>query len=99
MNYQKKTIIQLKEICKKRKIKGYSRLNKHGIINLLLNNKKGGQKNLRMTPGKFIGEINIYFYEKYNNNKELYRKLKLWFDNLFNIEKPNGFAEARYFTN
>lgn len=42
MNYQKKTIIQLKEICKKRKIKGYSRLNKSEIIQLLLNNKKGG---------------------------------------------------------
>ena len=63
MNYQKKTIIQLKEICKKRKIKGYSKLNKSEIIELLLNNKKGGanlysNKQPILDAPKFLGILN-----------------------------------------
>lgn len=89
MNYQKKTIIQLKEICKKRKIKGYSKLNKSEIIQLLLNNKKGGanldeSKPIILDASTYLGEINYFFYQKYySKNYTLYDKLQKYFNNLF----------------
>ena len=32
MNYETKTVVQLKEICKKKSISGYSKLNKKELI-------------------------------------------------------------------
>lgn len=79
MDYSKKTVIQLKEICKKKKFSGYSKLNKKDLISYLKKNiKKGGNnanKNVSM------------FYEKYRYDSELYLKLKNYFDNITTSEK------------
>ena len=40
MELENKTVEELKQMCKKKKIKGYSKFNKKGLINLLKNNKK-----------------------------------------------------------
>lgn len=40
MNYQKLKILELKSICKKNKIKGYSKCNKEQLIVLLKENLK-----------------------------------------------------------
>ena len=40
MNYQLKTLVELKEICKKRKLNGYSKLNKQELIQFIQNNSK-----------------------------------------------------------
>ena len=42
MKLENKTVEELKNICRNKKISGYSKLNKQGLINLLNNNKKGG---------------------------------------------------------
>lgn len=93
MDYSKKTVIQLKEICKKNKILGYSKLNKKDLINLVKKNiKKGGDntnKKIKM------------FYEKYKNNDNyngnyndnLYEKLINYFNNIFNFSKPINFTK------
>lgn len=38
MKYENKTIIELKDICKRREIKGYSKLNKSELIRLIKKN-------------------------------------------------------------
>ena len=40
MELENKTVEELKQMCKKKKIKGYSKFNKKGLINLLKNHKK-----------------------------------------------------------
>ena len=42
MKLENKTVEELKNMCRNKKISGYSKLNKQGLINLLNNNKKGG---------------------------------------------------------
>jgi hypothetical protein len=43
MKLENKTVEELKNMCRNKKISGYSKLNKQGLINLLNNNKKGGE--------------------------------------------------------
>ena len=50
MNYNKLTLVQLKEIAKEKKIKGYSKLNKQNLI-ILLNNYKKTKKSKNQTGG------------------------------------------------
>ena len=77
MDYSKKTVIQLKEICKKNKIFGYSKLNKKNLISHIKKNiKKGGNnKNIKI------------FYEKYKNDNQLYLKLQNYFDNITSSDR------------
>lgn len=83
MDYQKKTVFQLKEICRKNKITGYSKLNKKDLISYIKKNiKKGGNK--------------IMFYQKYNNDKNLYTKLQEYFINKNNFTK-NELKKLTYF--
>ena len=48
MKLENKTVEELKNMCRNKKISGYSKLNKQGLVNLLNNNKKvkkgGGNK-------------------------------------------------------
>ena len=63
MNYTDMSVIQLKNICKNKKLKGYSRLNKYDLIKLLekkikigpvfLNYKKN-KSNIRLTYHIYI---------------------------------------------
>lgn len=67
MNYQSKTVVQLKEICKNKNISGYSKLNKKELISFIKKNlKKGGVDPVFesdhgdpvMKASKFLGEFN-----------------------------------------
>lgn len=40
MKLENKTVEELKNMCRNKKISGYSKLNKQGLVNLLNNNKK-----------------------------------------------------------
>lgn len=84
MNYETKTVVQLKEICKKKNISGYSKLNKKELISFIKKNlKKGGEDpdfesgngDLVFKPGKFFGNKN------YNNTEILIKpKEKMFYD-------------------
>ena len=42
MAYKNKTYVELKEIAKKKKIKGYYKLNKNDLLQVLSKKQKGG---------------------------------------------------------
>ena len=84
MELENKTVEELKQMCKKKKIKGYSKFNKKGLINLLKNNKKvkkGGGFDLTLinyNESKDPTIINYSNHDKYflansAENKELLR--------------------------
>jgi hypothetical protein len=79
MNYQSKTVVQLKEICKKKNISGYSKLNKKELISFIKKNlKKGGEDDdLIVNPTKNLGFNYTNVNCIYNNQKQ---NLKLNFD-------------------
>lgn len=59
MKLENKTVEELKNMCRNKKISGYSKLNKQGLVNLLNNNKKvkkggGGDKSFKnLKVGKY----------------------------------------------
>ncbi len=58
MKLENKTVEELKNMCRNKKISGYSKLNKQGLVNLLNNNKKvkkgGGNKSFTdLIVGKY----------------------------------------------
>jgi hypothetical protein len=70
MELENKTVEELKQMCKKKKIKGYSKFNKKGLINLLKNNKKvkkGGGFDLTLINYNESRDPTIIDYSK--NNK------------------------------
>ena len=84
MELENKTVEELKQMCKKKKIKGYSKFSKKGLINLLKNNKKvkkGGGFDLTLinyNESKDPTIINYSNHDKYflansAENKELLR--------------------------
>ena len=84
MNYQLKTLVELKEICKKRKLKGYSKLNKQELIQFIQNNSK--KRNTNITKIKKLGwkpKINI------NNGLKIYYE---WYLNQLKQAKINLFS-------
>ena len=61
MNYQFKTLIQLKEICKKKSLNGYSKLNKQELIQLIQNDSKKKIKKYQKLKINFKKEVkNLY---------------------------------------
>jgi Leucine-rich repeat (LRR) protein len=71
MNYQKLKILELKSICKKNKIKGYSKCNKEQLIVLLKENlkkMKGGNNNNTQNE-KVI--LNKNFVNQLSKNKSI----------------------------
>jgi len=54
MKYENKTIIELKDICKRREIKGYSKLNKSELIRLI---KKHLPKTSKMGKTKSVKKM------------------------------------------
>ena len=77
MNYEIKTIIELKEICKKKNLKNYSKLNKKELISFIKKNIKKGGNGKNNSP-------KLDFIEKLKD-KEL--KIKLY--NLINSSNRN----------
>jgi hypothetical protein len=84
MELENKTVEELKQMCKKKKIKGYSKFNKKGLINLLKNHKKvkkGGGFDLTLINYNESRDPTIIDYSKNNKyflansaeNKELLR--------------------------
>ena len=84
MELENKTVEELKQMCKKKKIKGYSKFNKKGLINLLKNHKKvkkGGGFDLTLinyNESRDPTIINYSNHDKYflansAENKELLR--------------------------
>ena len=84
MELENKTVEELKQMCKKKKIKGYTKFNKKGLINLLKNNKKvkkGGGFDLTLINYNESKDPTIINYSKNNKyflansaeNKELLR--------------------------
>src|SRR6056300_1444145 len=75
MNYEIKTIIELKEICKKKKLKNYSKLNKKELISFIKKNiKKGGNGNNKLPKLDFIERLNDVelkekLYKLFNSSK------------------------------
>ena len=92
MNYETKTVVQLKEICKKKNISGYSKLKKKELISFIKKNlKKGGvdpefesnHGDPVFKPGKFLGS-----QTNYNNNTErlIQPKEKMFYDKYENYK-------------
>ena len=75
MNYEIKTIVELKEICKKKKLKNYSKLNKKELISFIKKNiKKGGNGNNKLPKLDFIEklkdvELKEKLYKLFNSSK------------------------------
>lgn len=73
MTYKNKTVEELKNICRIRNIKGYSKLRKDEIIKLIKKNMKGGQNvTYQSIFNKLIEEAGI----KINSNKIYYMSLE-----------------------
>ena len=83
MNYQLKTLIQLKEICKKKNLNRYSKLNKQELIQLIQNDNKKKNKKISKIKNKFQkgGEKLIL------TDKNIKKAVKLWFENKDRFEK------------
>ena len=47
MTYKNKSLIELKGIAKKKKIKGYSKLNKNNLLQIITKKQKGGDNEIR----------------------------------------------------
>ena len=67
-----KTVLELKEICKKKELKGYSKLCKDNLVKMLSKNlKKGGDPTEKIIVCDY--RINNYCTKSYDiNNPELY---------------------------
>lgn len=74
MTYKNKTVEELKNICRIRNIKGYSKLRKDEIIKLIKKNMKGGNNitNYQTIFNKLIREVGINI----NSNNNYYLSLE-----------------------
>ena len=86
MNYQLKTLIELKEICKKKNLNGYSKLNKEELIQFIQNDNKKRNSKISKIKNKFQkgGEKLIL------TDKNIKKAVKLWFENKDRFEKKYG---------
>ena len=73
MKLENKTVEELKNMCRNKKISGYSKLNKQDLVNLLNNNKKvkkgGGNKSFNDLK---VGEYYKCESSPYNNKHKKY---------------------------
>lgn len=111
MNLKNLTIKELKEKCKSRKIKGYSKLTKNELIKILKKYKKGGSSDIPL--------INVYIYniaisnvvtvplqglKKYYNetSKQKFnfdKKIKQKFDKFYINENKEGIIFPKSYNN
>lgn len=77
MKLENKTVEELKNMCRNKKISGYSKLNKQGLVNLLNNSKKvkkGGSFSLNLLPSvrnsPYISQPSTYAKNISNLSKE-----------------------------
>ena len=88
MTYKNKTLVELKEIAKKKKIKGYYKLNKNDLLLVLSKKQKGGNvknnnikkniKNFAPTTKKNLKDaIELWVNDK-NQAKENYGDINNW---------------------
>ncbi len=49
MDYSKMKVVELKKICKERKIRGYSKLKKKELVSLLSEKREKGPEKMRPT--------------------------------------------------
>ena len=68
MNYKNKSLIELKEIAKNKKIKGYSKLNKNDLLKVITKKQKGGDNQTKKNNNKSSTSNNNLIN---NNNRPL----------------------------
>ena len=69
------TVIELKQICKKKGLKKYSKLNKKNLIKLIKQN--GGFKLLKQTPKRVLKKLKKDIKKSYHNVKLVVKEMNV----------------------